>query len=140
MAIDRWYQHGVKDGKQSAQKEMDTLRAERDLIRDELRLLKGWQLDVEEREAAVCPEDVGFDEYIKSLRAEVEQWKSRADQVAIECQSLRQQLDAANARIKELEAAIIERVDARQEYETDQRVTSERCGRADEVLKTLVKR
>lgn len=33
--------------------------------------MKQWQLDVEEREAAVCPEDVGFDEHIKFLQREL---------------------------------------------------------------------
>lgn len=30
---------------------------------------KKWQMDVEEREAAVCPEDVPFDEYIHALES-----------------------------------------------------------------------
>lgn len=34
---------------------------------DQLAELKRWQANVEEREAAVCPEDVPFDEYIRFL-------------------------------------------------------------------------
>jgi hypothetical protein len=33
----------------------------------EIERLRKWHVDVEEREAAVCPEDVGFDEYIRVL-------------------------------------------------------------------------
>ena len=43
----------------------------------ELGAAKRWQLDVEEREAAVCPEDVGFDEYIRSLHGRVDQLRER---------------------------------------------------------------
>jgi hypothetical protein len=42
-----------------------------ELIR-QLTVLKEWQRDVQEREAAVCPEDVGFDEYIGMLERENE--------------------------------------------------------------------
>lgn len=31
--------------------------------------LEQWQADVQEREAAICPEDVPFDEYIRALKA-----------------------------------------------------------------------
>lgn len=36
-------------------------------LKERLRLAKEWQMNAEEREAAVCPEDVGFDEHIHSL-------------------------------------------------------------------------
>lgn len=35
----------------------------------EIEELRAWQRDVQEREAACCPEDVGFDELIGRLRA-----------------------------------------------------------------------
>jgi hypothetical protein len=37
-----------------------------ELVKEAIRLRK-WQRDVEGREAATCPEDVPFDEYIRSL-------------------------------------------------------------------------
>ena len=51
--------------------ERDTARAELDQAKFDLRQAEGWIDDVTEREAAVCPEDVGFDEYVKSLRTEL---------------------------------------------------------------------
>lgn len=49
--------------------------AERDKQIEELgfwlKQAKDWNLDIEEREAAVCPEDVPFDEYIKVLEKRV---------------------------------------------------------------------
>lgn len=38
----------------------------------ELERLRKWQADIEEREAAVCPEDVPFDEYIRYLESKLE--------------------------------------------------------------------
>jgi len=43
--------------------------------------LQAWQMETEEREAAVCPEDVGFDEYIKLLRAENERLQDRIEEL-----------------------------------------------------------
>ena len=37
------------------------------VLRAENEQLLKWQADIQEREAAVCPEDVGFDEYIRTL-------------------------------------------------------------------------
>lgn len=37
-------------------------------LQERLAQAKAWQMDVEEREAAVCPEDVPFDEYIRRLQ------------------------------------------------------------------------
>jgi hypothetical protein len=37
-----------------------------------LKQAKDWNTDVEEREAACCPEDWAFDEYIKVLKKQVE--------------------------------------------------------------------
>lgn len=39
--------------------------------------LKEYQTDIENREGACCPEDVGFDEYIKRLKIELEQLKEK---------------------------------------------------------------
>jgi hypothetical protein len=48
----------------------ELLRAQAEVERQagEIERLRKWQGDVEEREAAVCPEDVAFDEYIRALR------------------------------------------------------------------------
>jgi len=58
-----------------AQSQAEVARLNREVER-----LKTWQGEIEEREAAVCPEDVGFDEYIrcleKRLAAALEQLKS----------------------------------------------------------------
>lgn len=37
-------------------------------LQEQLKQAKAWQMDVEEREAAVWPEDVPFDEYIRHLQ------------------------------------------------------------------------
>lgn len=44
----------------------------------ELERLKKWQDDVVEREAAVCPEDVPFDEYIRHLERKLKESTSNA--------------------------------------------------------------
>lgn len=49
------------------------LLADRDALAADLRNAEGWIADVEEREAACCPEDVGFDEYIRHLQAELQE-------------------------------------------------------------------
>ena len=38
-----------------------------------IRELWKWQRDVQEREAAVCPEDVPFDEYIRVLERKLQE-------------------------------------------------------------------
>jgi hypothetical protein len=64
----------------------DELRALAAQLQRRLADAKAWQMSVEEREAAVCPEDVPFDEYIRSLQsalaaaqAEVERLKTERD-------------------------------------------------------------
>jgi hypothetical protein len=47
--------------------------AETGQLRFSLKQANDWIADIEEREAACCPEDTGFDEYIKTLRAELDQ-------------------------------------------------------------------
>jgi hypothetical protein len=49
-------------------KSVSALLAEVERQAGEIERLKKWRGDVQEREAAVCPEDVPFDEYIRALR------------------------------------------------------------------------
>lgn len=55
--------------------------------------LKRWQMDVEEREAAVCPEDVGFDEYIRRLEANLKQAVAERDELSTEIETCHSLLD-----------------------------------------------
>jgi vacuolar-type H+-ATPase subunit I/STV1 len=41
----------------------------------EIKKLKRQLMDVEEREAGVCPEDIGFDDYIKQLKRQLDTLK-----------------------------------------------------------------
>lgn len=43
----------------------------------EIERLKQWQMDVEEREASVCPEDVGFEDFIGVLNKRIDQYISQ---------------------------------------------------------------
>jgi FtsZ-binding cell division protein ZapB len=59
--------------------ENNLLRYQIAVLKDEITILKGerdrlklWQEDVQNSEAAVCPEDVGFDEYIRALKGVIE--------------------------------------------------------------------
>lgn len=48
------------------------LANEKDALRSRLEEALAWQRDVQEREAACCPEDVGFDELIGRLRSGIQ--------------------------------------------------------------------
>jgi hypothetical protein len=41
--------------------------------------LEAWQANVQEREAACCPEDVGFDEYIAALLKELKRLRDQIE-------------------------------------------------------------
>jgi len=51
--------------------EVSRLNSEVERLRFDLGQAHGWIADVEERERAVCPEDVGFDEYIRTLQTQL---------------------------------------------------------------------
>jgi len=46
-------------------------------LEDENERLKSERLDFENREGAICPEDVGFEEYIKTLQKRVEELEDK---------------------------------------------------------------
>ena len=48
-------------------------RTKDDKLEKENERLKSERLDFENREGAICPEDVGFEEYIKTLKKQVEE-------------------------------------------------------------------
>jgi len=50
-----------------------TLKSELQAARGEIERLKSERLDFENREGAICPEDVGFEEYIRTLEKRVEE-------------------------------------------------------------------
>jgi len=64
-----------------------TERAER--AERECATLRAQLADIAEREAKCCPEDVGFDEYIKRLEAQVAALTERARSAERECAALR---------------------------------------------------
>lgn len=55
------------------------LRGQLAVVQFDLRQANGWIEDVREREAAVCPEDVGFDEYIRTLQSQLAQVTAERD-------------------------------------------------------------
>jgi hypothetical protein len=65
--------------------EVSRLKSEVERLRFDLHQAEGWIADVEEREAAVCPEDIGFDEYIRTLQKQLA--TARADAIG-ECARL----------------------------------------------------
>ena len=81
----------------------DTLEASDKRFRD-------YFQDVEEREAACCPEDVGFDEYIGVLSVKLEAANSRADEAMErsyeEARQVSVEQTALTNRVAELEAAL----------------------------------
>jgi len=48
-------------------------------LEDENERLKSERLDFENREGAICPEDVGFEEYIRVLEKRVEDLEDKLD-------------------------------------------------------------
>jgi hypothetical protein len=67
--------------------EIERLKGEVGQLKFDLHQARTWIAGVEEREAAVCPEDIGFDEYIRTLqkqlavvRADAEPESSPVDQ------------------------------------------------------------
>jgi len=61
---------------------IDQLRSENKQLLFDLRQANSWIGDVEEREAAVCPEDVGFDEYIQSLQRQLSEAQAEVEKLA----------------------------------------------------------
>lgn len=61
-------------------------------LQERLAEAKKWQMSVEEREAAVCPEDVGFDEYIRTLRSHWLQAEHQRNEALDQCTELHQRL------------------------------------------------
>jgi chromosome segregation ATPase len=64
--------------------ELERVRGERDRLRK-------FESDVEEREAAVCPEDVGFDEYIRVLDKKLSEYQFKAFEQQERAESLQQE-------------------------------------------------
>jgi chromosome segregation ATPase len=64
--------------------ELERVRWERDRLRK-------FESDVEEREAAVCPEDVGFDEYIRVLDKKLSEYQFKAFEQQERAESLQQE-------------------------------------------------
>ena len=82
----------------------DEMQVEALALRSQLaekeREINSW----EEREAAICPEDVGFEEHIKSLRARLEEAERRAEEILEERNNLvaiNQAERAQSARLRE---------------------------------------
>ena len=62
--------------------------------------LHQWQ----EREAAVCPEDVGFEEYIKALQSQLQQEREKRKEAESENTKLRATIAAMQDALEEVKA------------------------------------
>lgn len=61
------------------------------ILQERLAQANEFNDDVVEREAAVCPEDVGFDEYIRSLQSRLSEVEQERDDLRQEVEGLRYQ-------------------------------------------------
>lgn len=97
---------------------IDALLAHCAVVEAERRDAEKWIADTEEREAAVCPEDTAFDDYIKTLTArlrEVEQLnKTQAETIAdYQAHVERLAIGAINSYHRRAVEAIRARIDQR---------------------------
>jgi hypothetical protein len=81
----------------------------------------GWIKDVEEREAACCPEDVGFDEYIHTLLAERDTARSELTEIRSAYDVLQTHIEEAIAQgTNRFRTRVLELVRKKaEEYEAD---------------------
>jgi chromosome segregation ATPase len=77
-------------------------------LSEELKRARKWILDTENEEASVCPEDVGFVEFIHTLQAELKQTKADHDTLrTLSNVTLKGELEAL-AELRESEAQLAE--------------------------------
>lgn len=102
---------GVMNCLATSQRDVEELRAMLADARFALKQAEGWISDVTEREAAVCPEDVGFDEYVRSLQKQLAEARAENDaaqtrletSLADQRRQLGEQYDELNAKLKRVQ-------------------------------------